>query len=112
MRKINRKTSKRGKGYETELRIEAVYLDLYGHVSDVIAEFTDVVNMFPEEMRSEVMVDVEESSGTFWVKVPASKEDAEIAMAKDRKEKEDWLARAVKQRAQLDAQIAKVSKEV
>ena len=112
--KVTTSTVKRGNSYKTEYRIDNAWIDTYTLVSSLINELTEYVELFPEELRSAVIIDMDEDShyATFTVTGPASKEDADKARAKDAKAKQDWLDRAVKQRAELDAKIAQMSKEV
>ena len=114
MTKVTSSTIKRGNSYVTEYRLISTWIDTYTKVSTLIAELNGYVDMFPEELRADVTIDMDEDSNyaTFTASCPASKEDTAKAKAKDAKAKQDWLDRAVKQRAELDAKIAQVSKEV
>lgn len=112
--KITTKTIKRGNIWKTEYRIDSVYLDTYGMVSGVIDELNSIVEMFPEELRSEVMMDMESDSSyaTFWVEGIASNADAEKAAAKDKAAKAKELERAIRQQKQLEATIQQLTKAV
>lgn len=112
--KLTSSTVKRGNSYKTEYRIDSVYIDTYTLVSSLITELNEYVELFPAELRSAVVIDMEDDShyATFSVAGPASKEDTDKAIAKDKKVKADWLARAIKERSQLDSKIAQISKEI
>jgi hypothetical protein len=110
--KLATKTIKRGNSYKTEYRLDDVYIDYYCRVDGLIEQLNAVVDMFPEELRPDVLIDMDYDShyATFAAEGPASKEEIVKAKAKEKRDKERWLATAVAKRAELDAQIAIVSK--